>query len=352
MRLGIHFVAHVRADAAAGEPWTAFERLVVAADRAGFARITTGDVQGGHLDWVSALSRAAQVTDRAELGPHVTNPLTRDPGLMATTLATLDLLSGQRCFAVLGRGDGAAVRAGMLPASASRLERYLRAVRELLSTGTTTYEERRITLPWPAAHAPRVRLAIVAEGPRMLELAGAVADEVYIGLGLTPEVVQRALAHLAGGAKRTGRTLDDISVWWEGRCAVAPAAEDAHTSVLESLSSMGNHALRGSPTAKLVPRALRPALAEYHARYDHGQKGDMSGRGRNVDLMLELGLRDYFAERFGIIGTPADAASRLAELRSRGIEQVHLGAGAPDPATVTLLADELAAHGMLPTGVA
>jgi alkanesulfonate monooxygenase SsuD/methylene tetrahydromethanopterin reductase-like flavin-dependent oxidoreductase (luciferase family) len=161
----------------------------------------------------------------------------------------------------------------------------------------------------------------------MLGAAGRVADGLYVGTGVTTEDVLDAKERIAAGAASAGRPAP-CDLWWVTRFAVADSRDEAIARVEESLSSMGNHALRGDPGEKRVPRDLRRALAQYHERYDWARKNPLAGgRSPNAELMTELGLREYFLERFGIVGTPVEIVERLRELAARGVERVVLTVG-------------------------
>ena len=49
---------------------------------------------------------------------------------------------------------------------------------------------------------------LLAAGPRMVELAGEVADGAFLMVGLHPASVAAARRHLEAGARRAGRSLD------------------------------------------------------------------------------------------------------------------------------------------------
>lgn len=167
-----------------------FVDAVRRADGYGFARIMTADSQLAGLETFTALTLMATVTERARIGAQVTNPVMRDVGVMAVALGSLDLISNGRAAWILGRGDGAIHNAGLKMAT---LREYFLAVRELFEKGETQFRGRTVHYRWPdfwPGGAPRrIPLHIVAEGPRMLELAGAIADGVLVGTGLTPEVI-------------------------------------------------------------------------------------------------------------------------------------------------------------------
>ena len=67
-----------------------------------------------------SLTVAALETERVQLGPSVTNPLTRHPAVMASAIASLHELSGGRAFLGIGIGTGIAA-AGGIPLPPNRL---------------------------------------------------------------------------------------------------------------------------------------------------------------------------------------------------------------------------------------
>jgi len=346
MSFGVHLIATI--EVRDGRPSPAgFRDLVSMADDYGFERITTGEhSSGGRLECITALAVMAMSTRTAHVGPMVTNGITRDVGVSAAAVASLDSLSGGRSFYVLGRGNAGIRNAGLRPSSVSEARAYFLALRDLLRTGHAAYRGRQVVLDWPVrpSHVP---LYMVAEGPIMLGLAGEIADGVYIGSGLLEDVVADNLQRVRAGALRAGRDPADLDIWWEARCAVAASHDEAVRMVRESLSSVGNHALRGDYAAKLVPEELVDPLREYHARYNYRKHGRRvtargavgSGPPTNADLMDELGLTGYFLDRFGVVGTPQQVIERLERLRGLGVDRVNLNAW--DRADLRLLGEQV-----------
>ncbi|AEV82018.1 F420-dependent oxidoreductase [Actinoplanes sp. SE50] len=74
------------------------------AEAAGFHALYAADHPGSGASPFVALAAAAAVTSRIELGPYVVNAGIREPLLIASDVATLDVVSGGR--AILGIGAG------------------------------------------------------------------------------------------------------------------------------------------------------------------------------------------------------------------------------------------------------
>ncbi|HEX3650974.1 MAG TPA: LLM class flavin-dependent oxidoreductase [Pseudonocardiaceae bacterium] len=312
------------------------------ADEYGFDRISVGDTQLNNLECFTALGVAAHHTSRAMLGPGVTNPVTRDVGVLANTLASLNAVSGGRMFCLIARGDGAVHNAGLQPASVARMRDYFLGLRDLLHTGTARIGERTVRLPWAGRYSQRVPLYLVAEGPRMLRMAGEIADGVFVGAGLTPEVVADTLARIGEGAAAAGRSVDDLDIWWDTRSGIAPTRDDAMHRARESLASVGNHVFRTGFEGKHAPEELHDRLRRYAERFDYSEKGTSA---QNGPLMDELDLTDYFEERFGVIGTPDQVVDRLHQLEKLGVAQISMASHDRGlkrvPDSVTLLGEEV-----------
>jgi alkanesulfonate monooxygenase SsuD/methylene tetrahydromethanopterin reductase-like flavin-dependent oxidoreductase (luciferase family) len=79
---------------------------------------------------------------RARIGPRPTNPLTREPQVMASFLASIDSLTNGRAFMDIASGDSAVFNIGYQAASRARIEDYITCVRDLLAHGTASYQDR------------------------------------------------------------------------------------------------------------------------------------------------------------------------------------------------------------------
>ena len=80
--------------------------LAVLAERLGYRRCWVYDEGLGTRDVYVTLTAIALATERILLGPGITNPYVRHPGVTAAAVATLDELSGGRAFVGLGAGGG------------------------------------------------------------------------------------------------------------------------------------------------------------------------------------------------------------------------------------------------------
>ena len=172
-------------------------------------------------DAFTILGAFAAATSRITLGTGVVNTWTRGPALMAVTFATLAELAPGRIVAGLGAyWDPLAWKQGIdrrKPMSQAReyvaVMRRLFALEEGVTHETDLLQVRDLTLD--LGHGvPRqpidVPIFLGPTGPKMMEMAGEVADGVLINGLLSTAYTQSAVAHIAAGAARGGRSLDDI----------------------------------------------------------------------------------------------------------------------------------------------
>ncbi len=163
------------------------------------------------------LAAYAAATERIKLGTGVLPIYTRHPTAMVQMAATLDEMSGGRFILGIGVSHKVTVEGfwGLLlehPVEAMR--EYLTVVRTSIRDGGCAFEGRFFTARWTYAAPRRADLPIMisALNPRMLELAGELADGVVLymcGPGYIKEVVMPALE--AGRAK-AGKSLDGFEI--------------------------------------------------------------------------------------------------------------------------------------------
>src|SRR6185369_2002311 len=122
--------------------------LAALAERNGF---TYGWIFDSHVLWKEPyipLALMAQATERMRLGTCVTNPATREPSVTASTLATLQILSGGRFDLGIGRGDSARRVLGKPPTTLAVLEEATRVIKALVAGETIAYEGTDLHFPW------------------------------------------------------------------------------------------------------------------------------------------------------------------------------------------------------------
>ena len=253
------------------------------------------------------------------LGPRVINPLTRHPAVAAGAAATLEELAPGRTMLGIGTGDSAVLNLGLTPSTRSRLRAYVATVRELLDTGSSVWEDRPVRMTWGGGRVP---VYLAASGPRMLHLAGEIADGVIINTGLTPDIVRDSIARVQAGAEAAGRSLEDVDLWWLPVANVRGDRAAAVDEVAMTLASAGSHLSRFTTEGKHIPHELHDAVVALGDRYrpEEHSKPDSSNRG----LIADLGLLDYLADRFAIAGTVDDCVTKVEAAVEAGARQLWM----------------------------
>ncbi|QFG68463.1 LLM class flavin-dependent oxidoreductase [Ornithinimicrobium pratense] len=187
-----------------GAPLPELATFATEVERAGLDGIGVPDHHHTGRDAYLALAAMGMATNRLRLFPATSNVVTRHPIVLASLVASLDELAPGRSELTVAPGFLSVEKAGEAQAKRAVLGEAVRALRGLLHEGRADHGGRELQL----FHHPRSRAGLVhvlASGPRLLELAGAVGDGVLMLVGLHPDGVQAARAHVRAGAERAGR---------------------------------------------------------------------------------------------------------------------------------------------------
>jgi 5,10-methylenetetrahydromethanopterin reductase len=291
--------------------------------------------------WVT-LAACALATSRIRLGPGITVPHTRHISVTASAAASLEELAPGRVVVGVGTGGSAAQTMGLtlaqtaktatLEAMATSLRRLTRGDAIRFETGT---EGRLAWLRQPLA----IPIYAAGSGPRMLAAAGRVGDGVIMYASVDPRILRAGLAHVAAGARETGRALGDldIALW-------------APTSVARDRALARDHA-RGRVASALrhplpVPfsDADRPVVDRLRREYDAFQHATAAARHREL-------VPDRLVDLMALAGTPEDVRAQVRRVATvPEIRRIILLPQVPDEGFVsrehilTLFAEEVMGH--------
>jgi 5,10-methylenetetrahydromethanopterin reductase len=183
---------------------------------------------------------------------------------------------------------------------------------------------------------------VVAEGPASLRQAGEIADGVVVGMGLTPEAIAGALEYMRQGAEASGRSLDDLDIWWQTRWNIEDDAEQAKVHARALVGTAANHAFRFTLEGKFLPQEFHDPVRQLMQAWEPTGHGGRGVGTPNERLVENLGLTDYLTERFAIVGTLERFISRVEALAVLGVRQIRLGASVGDRGNLLrILADQV-----------
>src|SRR5690349_13488287 len=164
---------------------------------------------------------AALATSTLKLGLNVTNPGTREPTVTASAFATLQDVSNGRMIMGIGRGDSARRTIGLQPVKVAEFEEQCRVIRELMNGRPVQWNDTEIELEW-AKGREQIPMYVAGYGPRVLAIAGRVADGVVIQLA-DPEIVEWIVGQVRAAAQAAGRDPSAVKVMC---CAPAHISDD------------------------------------------------------------------------------------------------------------------------------
>ena len=163
------------------------------------------------------LAAYASATNRVKLGTGVLPIYTRHPTAMAQMAATLDELSGGRFILGVGVSHRVTVE-GMwgqqLENPVEAMREYLTIVRQSIREGACSFEGKFFTARWSYLGPRRADMPIMisALNPRMLELAGELADGVVLYMCAPGYIEEHVLPHVKSGREKVGKSLDGFEV--------------------------------------------------------------------------------------------------------------------------------------------
>lgn len=259
------------------------------------------------------------VTERIRVGSGVLNNWTRNPAALACAFSTLDDLAPGRVILGIGSWyDALARKVGVnrtKPVTAMR--ETVQAVRALLNDERVTLDGEFVQLmdaELDYIHQPRrpkdVPIYIGATGPRMMELAGEIADGVLLNYLVPPEYNAKALARLKVGAATVGRSPDEI----DRPQLIACAVEKDRSKALDGARQLVTHYL-GQQRHIQVASGLAGSLLEEIASIV-----TWPATPAKVAKASSL-VSDEVVQSLTASGTPDEARAKVADYVARGCTQ-------------------------------
>ena len=266
-------------------------------------------------DVYSTFAVLAMNTNSIKLGTGVTNPYTRNVAVTASSIASINEISGGRAILGIGPGDKATFDAmgiswdkplSMTKESISALRAFFTG-KKVNQAG----EMVRISGAKMAFKAGNIPIYMGAQGPKMLELAGEVADGVLINAS-HPKDFEVAVQQIASGAKKAGRDPKAVDV----AAYACFSIDDKPEKAVNAAKVVVAFIVAGSPDMVLERHGIDVAAKADHRRSDRkGRLRFTDGRNGNNEMI----------DAFSICGTPADCKARINELLDIGVTQIVAG---------------------------
>ena len=272
------------------------------AERLGFESVWVIDSQLICRDIFVTLAACLASTSRISLATGVTQPRTRHVSATASAIATLEEMFPGRVLAGVGTGFSSLRTVGMAAAKATELEKFVLDLKMLLRRGSAEFDNGvRGGLTWLARACP-AEVVVAASGPKISRLAARIADGAILLQGVAPDLLERGIGWLRGGAEDAGRDFDKLSItcWTPLGIGITSAAgrDDVRARVASAVMQTSPDWFEGEER-----EAIRQLKASYQD-YKHA-----SSRPDHAAL-----TSDRMVERYAIAGDAVEVAERLAAL--------------------------------------
>jgi probable F420-dependent oxidoreductase len=300
-------------------PHSRFLELIKLAESHGFEYAWTYD---SHVLWqesIPLLAVAARETSTIKLGHFVTNPGTRDPTVLASAYATLHDLSDGRMVMGIGRGDSARRYIGQQPVRVAEFERRLVMIKEFMNGRPVRWNDKELQLKWVRPELPEIPMWVAGYGPKALAVAGRVGDGVIIQLA-DPEIIQWIMDTARRAAQEAGRDPSQLKCIIGAPSHITDDIADARDQVRWFPAMVSNHVMdlidRYGAQGDVVPKALTDYV-QARKFYDYDEHSRVGAKHGEF-------VSDEICDRFCVLGNVEQAAAKLRELESVGVDQFNI----------------------------
>ncbi|MEM3506160.1 MAG: 5,10-methylenetetrahydromethanopterin reductase [Candidatus Bathyarchaeia archaeon] len=261
-----------------------------------------------------ALTALAFNTKKMKLGTGVTNPYTRNPCIIASTIATIDETSNGRAILGIGAGDETLLKsAGIIRKSPSiMLRESVEVIKLILKGEPVNYSGKMIKLSgFTLMFKPKrvVPIYIGARSPKMLQLAGEIGDGVLLDLSHHFEV-KLSLDEVKKGVEKARKKISDIDLATAVLFGISKKEEEAWNSVRWCVA--------------LIAVSTSPKVLERHGISFDDTKKVKEALEKGGLSQAEPLVTEEMLEAFSISGKPEYCVERIEELVKVGLNQINL----------------------------
>lgn len=266
--------------------------------------------QTASRDTILVLSEYARVTERIRLGTGVLPIYARTPAAMAQAAATLGEISAGRFVLGIGVSHKPAVESFFgqpYERPLQDMREYLTIVRGILRDGAVGYQGKRFrtNFGWMGYQPPHeVPVYLSALSPKMLRLAGEMADGVVLWC-CTPDYIRdHIVPNLRAGAEEAGR-------------------DPAGLEVVAAVPACATEDRAGARDALRRDLAGYWSLPNYRAAIDRAGYGDGieafdAARASGGREAAQKAIPASYLDALGAMGGPEELQAKVAEYREKG----------------------------------
>jgi probable F420-dependent oxidoreductase len=215
----------------------------------------------------------------------------------------------------IGRGDSSRRVLGKKPVTSAQLEQAVKDFRALTGGDKSDYEGRTAQFTWASGGVPPVWVA--GYGPKVLELAGRIADGVILQFA-DPDLIEWCLSFVKKGAEAAGRDFRKIEIMAAAPVWISKDLKVGRDHVRWFPALVSNHVV--DLVSRYKPEELPSALTSYirtKEQYDYLHHCE-------VDSSNAAFVSDEVTDRFCLLG-PAEAhIEKLRALARAGVTQFNI----------------------------
>ena len=291
------------------------------AEESGFSFITYVDQPYMSRDVFASTTIAALNTHQIKIGPGVVDLTTHHPLAIAGAAASIDELSGGRV--IVGIGPGGAFGDTMRPRTVKETRDAVAFIQRFTNGETVEAYGQNIRCKF---HNKQLPVYIGANGPRMLEMAGEIADGVIFSsaVGAHPLMLKWRLEQIERGALKAGRDPAEIDVWARAMIYVTDSMEDAVPEVAGYVMNSARSTIRtlrnGNPDQIRIINSMEkeaPGLLDECQRVADAWTPEWN---EHNDAPAAKFITKLTTGLYHMVGTPEDICDKIAKVGQLGIK--------------------------------
>lgn len=255
------------------------------------------------------LTLASYETSTIKIGSGVSNPYIRNPALIASATTTLDEISEGRAIVGVGPGDKATMNSLNIKWNkpVATVRNAIEEIRTLIHGDKT---KSGAYLDGTKKVQEKIPIYMGAQGPKMLETSGEIADGALINAS-NPKDFENALPLIKKGLEHSNRSLKDFDIAAYTCCSVDNDLNTAYNQTRIVVAFI----IAGAPDIILkrynIPKEDVEIIKKCLSRQD------FKGASSNVT--------EDMINAFSVCGTPNQIQNKITELEDKGVTQFVAG---------------------------
>jgi len=269
-------------------------------------------------------------TKRLVVGTGITSPFRRHPQTLAVETASLNEISNNRFILGLGAAERLIRTFRLRGNPLEAMREAFDIIRGIYSSDNFTYDGKVFSVATPQTRlTPKPRIYLGALGPRMIDLAGEIADGLILSrrAAFSFNYTQFAINRIAKAASDAGRDPSQVDVVGFLETSLSKNGDQARQF---AKTILGSYTIPGTPKDVLDLEGISEAdIEKVRASY---LKGDLDAAVRNVS--------DEMVDKFALAGTPDECVEKLRLRIATGLKCPILYIHGPDRRVAARLAVE------------